>query len=101
MLVGEDGLMRMDVRVQLRTDDGAVLLARYRGTARPTEQMQVALATGQPTAFDDQAIRTVWRLESGDPRYAWLNEAVFVGEGRVLPAGPDRPGFEHRVHRVA
>ncbi len=101
MLVRKDGLMRMDVRIQLRTDDGATLLARYGGPARSSERMRAALATGESTGFEDQAIQTAWRLECGDPRYAWVNEAIFVGEGRVLPAGPGRPGFEHRVYRTA
>lgn len=101
MLVAQDGLMRMDVRVQLRTDDGATLLVRYGGRARSSERMRSALATGEPTRFEDQAIRTVWRLECGDPRYAWVNEAIFVGEARVLPASVGRSGFEHRVYRAA
>ena len=101
MLVGDDGVIRMDVRIQLRTDDGATLLVWYDGPARFSEQMRAALAEGKSTEFEDQAIRTAWRLECGDPRYAWVNEAIFVGEARVLPAGSGRPGFEHRIYRAA
>ena len=89
MLVADDGLMRMDVRVQLRTEDGATLLARYNGSARFSERMRAALATGESTDFGDQAIRTAWRLECGDPRYARVNEAIIVGEARA--AGRARP----------
>lgn len=101
MTVEPDGLMRMDVRVQFRTDDDAVLLARYRGQAQPSEAMQAAMTSGKATDFEDQTIRTVWALEAGDPRHHWVNDTVFVGEARVLPAGAGRVGFEHRVYLLA
>jgi hypothetical protein len=40
--------------------------------------------------------RTAPRFKSGDPRYACLNQSIFVAEGRV---GPGR--VEYRVYRVA
>lgn len=101
MLVGADGFLRMDVRMQLVTDDGAVLLVRYHGPAEANDRLQQAIEAGEETSFDDQRIRTVWQIESGDCRYAWVNQAVFVGEGRVCPTFSGRPGFEHRVYRAA
>ena len=101
MLIGADGFMRMDVRLQLVTDDGAVLLARYHGLAEANGALRTAIETGKPTGYDDQHIRTVWQIESGDPRYAWVNQTVFVGKGRVQPSEGGRPGFEHRVYRAA
>jgi hypothetical protein len=100
MVTEPDGLMRMDVRLLLRTEDGALVAIRYFGPAQPSEAMRQALAANEPTGFADQAIRTHWLLETGDPRYAWVNRTVFVGEGRVCPAGPGRMGFEHKVYRV-
>ena len=100
MVAEPDGLMRMDVRLHLRTDDGALVAIRYFGPAVPNDAMRKALANNQPTGFADQSIRTHWLLEAGDPRHAWVNRAVFVGEGRVRPAGPGTMGFEHRVYRV-
>lgn len=101
MTVEPSGLMRIDVRVKFRTDDDAVLLARYRGQAQPSHAMQAAMSAGEATNFEDQMIRTVWALEAGDPRHHWVNDAVFVGEARVLPAGQGRIGFEHRVYLLA
>ncbi len=37
-----------------------------------------------------------WLFETGDARYSWLNQSVFVGEGRVLEGF----GVEYRVFRV-
>ena len=52
--------------------------------------------SGQETAFGDQYFRTSPRFETGDQRYAWLNQSLFVGEGRVFPG----LGVEYRVYRV-
>jgi len=30
---------------------------------------------------------TTPRFETGDPRYAWLDDLVTVGEGRITPDG--------------
>lgn len=100
MLAGSDGFLRMDVRLQLLTGDGAVVLAHYRGPAEANAALMDAMTAGAPTRFADARIRTVWELESGDPRYAWVNQSLFVGEGRFLPSSAGEPGFEHRVHRV-
>ena len=100
MLVGSDGFMRMDVRIQIETDDGAIICARYFGPAEANRNLAQALAASTATDFSDQSIRSHWLLETGDPGYAWVNQAVFVGEGRLRPAGPGVMGFEHRVYRV-
>ena len=100
MLVGEDGFLRMDVRLQVRTADGAVVGIRYFGPAEANPTLRAAIAANGSTRFGDQRIRTHWVLEAGDPRYAWVNRSIFVGEGRVAPDTEGRAGFEHRVYRV-
>ncbi|MGO9431725.1 DUF3237 domain-containing protein [Rhodoblastus sp.] len=47
------------------------------------------------TDYGDQYFRTTPRFETGDPRYAWLNQSVFVAEGRI---GPGK--VEYKVYRV-
>ena len=101
MLVGTDGFMRMDVRAQIATDDGAIICAHYFGPAETNAATAAALAAERPTDFADQSNRSHWMLETGDPRYSWVNQSVLVGEGRLCPAGPGAIGFEHRVYRVA
>ena len=100
MLIGADGFMRMNVRVQIATEDGAIICARYSGPAEANGKLTEALAACTPTLFSDHSIRTHWLLETGDPRYAWINQTVFVGGGRLCPAGGDKIGFEHRVYRL-
>ncbi len=100
MLQGIDGYLRMDARIQVETEDHAVICARYFGVAEANSRMIEALAAFEPTGYEDQRIRTHWMLETGHPRYAWVNQAVFVGEGRLRPSGRGLAGFEHRVYTV-
>lgn len=101
MLTGSDGWMHMDVRIQIETDDGAVILAHYFGPAEANQKLMQAVSTFTPTEFADHSLRSHWVLETGDPRYAWVNQTIFVGQSRLLPPGPDRLGFEHQVYRLS
>jgi hypothetical protein len=48
------------------------------------------------TDFGDQYFYISPRFETGDERYAWLNQSVFVGQGRVYPGF----GVEYNVQRL-
>ena len=101
MLTGPDGYLRMDVRVQIETEDGAVICAHYFGPAEANDKLKQALRACAATEFDDHSIRSHWVLETGDPRYGWVNQSVFAGQGRLLPVGPGALGFEHEVYRLS
>ena len=62
-----DGTYKLDVRLTLRTDDGALILATYNGIAQTT-------GTGA-------SLRAAPLFETGDPRYAWLTRLQAVGVG--------------------
>ena len=96
-LVGPDGHLRVDVRLQAETHDGAFLYIQYVGLLEMNEAVMGALASGKGTGYGDQAFYTNPRFETGDERYAWLNTTFFVGEGHLLPG----LGVEYRVHRPA
>ena len=93
-LLGADGFARLDVRGQLRTDDGAVVYVSYAGLLELNEAVQAALAGGS-TEYGQQYFRTTPRFETGDERYLWLNTAVFVGQGRLMPGA-----VEYEIYRV-
>lgn len=96
LLVGADGFGRLDVRAQIETDDGAFVYLQYYGVLEMNDKMQAAMANAGPTEFTDQYFRTTPRFETGDSRYGWLNQSVFVSEGRLYPGF----GVEYRVHRL-
>lgn len=96
VLFGPDGFGRLDVRAQIQTDDGAVLYMTYLGLLEMNEKVRAALAGHrQGTDFADQYFRTTPRLETGDPRYAWVNQTIFVGRGRMAPGS-----VVYEVYRV-
>jgi hypothetical protein len=84
-LAGADGFGRVDVRLQMTTDDGANIYFQYHGILEINEASMAAIGTGAGTDFEDQYFRINPRLETGDPRYAWVNQTVFVGKGHLLP----------------
>lgn len=96
ILIGSDGYGRLDVRAQMVTNDGAALYVYYTGLVEMNAKTAQALASGATTDYADQYFRTTPRFETGDARYAWLNQTLFVAEGRV---GPGR--VEYKVYRVA
>lgn len=63
--VRPDGVLQLDVRVLLETDDGAIILMQYKG---------IGVDGGSN-------IRTAPLFETGDERYAWLNSVQAVAHG--------------------
>jgi hypothetical protein len=96
ILAGADGYGRLDVRATINTDDGAAIYVQYFGVIEYTEPILAAVGGERDSQFGDSYFRTAPRLETGDERYAWVNQTVFVSEGRVVVG----PGVEYRVHRV-
>jgi hypothetical protein len=97
VLVGPDGVGRLDVRLTLHTDDGAHIYVQYTGVIEYTDAALAANRGERSSDYADHYFRTAPRLETGDPRYAWVNRTLFVAEGRLHPG----PVVEYRVHRVA
>ena len=64
-VVRQDGSLRLDVRLLLRTDDGTDIYMSYSG---------IGLVGGG-------RLRTAPLFETGDERYAWLNAVQAVSTG--------------------
>jgi hypothetical protein len=99
ILVGPDGFGRIDVRLQFKTDDDAHVFVQYFGLLEMNQIVAQALATGGETTYEDQYFRTTPRFETGDARYAWMNQSVFVARGRLLK-GSGVSKVEYEVFRV-
>jgi hypothetical protein len=99
ILACPDGWGRLDVRAAFTTHDGATIYIQYFGVIEYTEAALAAVAGERSSDYHEHYFRTSPRLESGDPRYAWVNQTLFVAEGRIHPAQPG-PTVEYRVYRV-
>ena len=80
-----EGFGQVDVRLLLRTDDGAPIYLRYGGIMDFNEAVGAKLAAGQSTDYGDNKFLTHVRMECADPKYAWLATTRAVGEGRMHP----------------
>ena len=96
LITCEDGYGRLDIRAQIETDDGAFIYLQSLGILESNEKVQKAMAAAQATEFEDQYFCTTPRFETGDERYAWLNQSIFIGQGRLYPGF----GVEYQVSRV-
>jgi hypothetical protein len=68
-LVRPDGVVELDVRMTLETEDGALVYVAYGGHLDPER--------------GDHPILAMMRFETSDERYAWLNRVAAVGKGKV------------------
>jgi hypothetical protein len=93
---GADGFGRPDVRVQFITDDDVVILLHYTGLVEMNETFAKAAEVGNATRFEDHYMRMAMRFEAGASNYAWLDQHLFVAEGRLT--GKDR--IDYRIYRV-
>jgi len=96
LIIGQDGWGRLDVRAQVQMSDGAILYVQYYGLIEMNDAVTAALQNGRATNFDQQYFRTTPRFETSDPRYTWLQQGVFVGQGRIIKG----PGVEYNIFRV-
>jgi hypothetical protein len=96
ILAGPDGFGRLDVRASIHTHDGANIYVQYFGLIEYTEAALAAVAGERSSKYDEHYFRTSLRLETGDERYSWVNQTLFVADGRVHPG----LAVEYRVHRV-
>jgi len=95
LLIGTDGIGRLDVRGIFETEDGAHVYMQYFGVVVINDAVAQALAQGRETQYGDSFFMTQPRFETGHPDYTWLNSVVAVAEGRVL-----RNAVEYRVFQV-
>lgn len=76
---GPSGVMLLDVRQTVETDDGAVIYVSYNGRFDPERQTYTIAPT----------------FETGDERYAWLNSVQAVARGRYVDGR-----MRHEVYEV-
>lgn len=79
--VFRDGVAELNTRYAIETGDGALIEIVNYGYRHGPADVIARLARGEDTDPDDYYMRTHARLETGDPRYDWVNRTLFVGTG--------------------
>ena len=94
LLVRADGSSQQDVRLILRTDDGALILMTYRGVRHASAEVSARIARGERVAASDYYLRTAPFFETSSSKYSWLNKVVGIGVGERQPDGVTYEIFE-------
>lgn len=76
-----DGAADIDTRYAMETEDGALIEIVNKGVRHGPPDVMARLAKGEAVDPADYYFRTTARLESGDPRYTWVNHLILVGRG--------------------
>lgn len=76
-----DGAADLDTRYALKADDGAVIEIVNVGARHGPPEVIARLAAGEDVDPTTYYMRTTARLESGDPKYDWVNHTIFVCAG--------------------
>lgn len=94
LIVGGDGVFRQDVRLTLKTDDGALILMTYRGIRHASEEVSARIARGETVSASEYYLRTAPFFETASDEYAWLNRMVTVGIGERRSGGVEYQVYE-------
>lgn len=77
----DNGMAELDTRYVMETDDGATIEIINYGYRHGPREVIEAIGRGEQVDPDSYYMRTHARLETGDPRYDWVNKTLFVGTG--------------------
>jgi hypothetical protein len=83
-----DGVLELDVRLTIETDDGTLVCCRYHGLRHSPPEVLAALGRGEAVDPNAHYSRNAPRFEMGDERYTWLNRLLAIGTGERLKDGP-------------
>ena len=83
-----DGVTLIDVRLGLRTDDGATIAMSYTGLFKIAAGAMERYRRGEPISYAESYVRTTPRFETGDARYDWINSVVAVANGGPPGSSP-------------
>lgn len=89
-----DGAADIDTRYAMETEDGALIEIVNKGVRHGPADVLARLTAGEPVPPEDYYFRTTARLETGDPRYTWINHLILVGSGARMASGVDMHLFK-------
>jgi hypothetical protein len=82
-----NGSRRIDVRLTLKTDDGALIYVSYNGVIRSTEAPRDRMLNGEILSSDDIYCITAPTFQTSHAKYAWLNTIQAIGKLVQLKRG--------------
>lgn len=80
-VVRPDGVLELEARYALKTDDGALISMVNRCLRRASPEVMARLNAGEPVDPSEVYFRTTPTFETSSSRYAWLMDSIFLGSG--------------------
>src|SRR5882757_4263893 len=87
-LLRADGVLELDLRLTLETDDGALIYMTSFGLRHGPPEVLAALARGERIDPSVYYFRTTPRFETAHAKYAFLNRLLAVSSGDRRAEGP-------------
>src|SRR5438132_13769772 len=87
-LLRSDGVLELELRITLETDDGALIYMTSFGLRHGPPEVLAALARGEAVDPSTYYFRTAMRFETSAPHYAFLNRLIAVSSGDRRASGP-------------
>ena len=87
-LLRSDGVLEMDLRFTLRTDDGALISMSAFGLRHGPPDVIAAIGRGETVDPSTYYFRTILRFETAHPSYSFLNSLIAVASADRQPQGP-------------
>ena len=95
LLLRSDGVLELDLRITLETDDRALIYMTFQGLRHGPPEAFTALSRGEVVDPARYYFRTVPRFETSAEAYAFLNRIVTIGVGETRP-----DGALHRIDEI-
>ncbi len=92
--VRTDSCIKLDVRLFLKTTDGALIVMTYTCLRAGSPGIIEKLDKGAPVDPGSYYFRMIPIFETAAPQYDWINRIIAVGAGHRLPDGPLYSIFE-------
>jgi len=87
-LLRSDGVLELDLRLTLASDDGALIYMTSFGLRHGPPDVIAALGRGEQVDPSAYYFRTTPRFETAHAAYMFLNRLIAVGTGDRRPEGP-------------
>ena len=84
-----NGTFKLDVRATVQMDDGAQIYLEYTGRVSFTEEGGPKFVNGEELSTNDAYFITSQTMHTASDKYAWMNDAVFVGKMIALQGAND------------
>ncbi len=95
LLLRSDGVLELDLRITLETDDHALIYMTFQGLRYGPPDVITAFSRGEVVDPTRYYFRTVPRFETSAEAHAFLNRIVTIGVGETRP-----DGAVHRIEEI-